>query len=577
MRFPTKRNMGRTYEDLPDDCWEPILSRLRHHHLESLSLVSKAFLSLTDRLRVSLKVVNSSKEVISKQLQRFPNLKRIDLSSSRGTLHVALREIGQSQVNLEEINVSRKENPPVSLLNELGLRMTGLKVFKCSYSYLTDDDLISMADNFASLEELDISQQYFHAITDKGIIALSKKLKWLQKIDLSSNGQISDHSLIALSTNCKLLKKVVLRHCPGVSQAGIDFLMRNSQRYSSLVLESNHKTPLVFTTSFNYVKQLNSIQFSNMKISNNILDEIAKAKLPLKKFHLSFCTDFTMDGLTSLLKAYQSLETLALDGTNFLTDENLKSLSQYLSKLTSINLNFCFKLTISSFVVIALACPIIKHIEIVLSSSSDMQKVLECSLATPTNTLIRSVCITCTSTTLEKVLPICPNLEALNVTTLVQSHELDIAYIVRYCSGLRHLAVNHSEKIIFRRKSDREFTCKLESLSARKSRIDDKLLKKVGARCPNLLNLDLQGCKSVTETRVRDLAENCKRIRYMNLNCSIKVDKPLVAWLVALRPSLRNIVIPYSLDKDQTNSFVIQGCVVHPGIWEEWCLNSFDT
>ncbi|KAL9238562.1 hypothetical protein vseg_012963 [Gypsophila vaccaria] len=569
--------MGRTYEDLPDDCWGPIVSQLRHHHLESLSMVSKAFLSLTDRLRVSLKVVNSSKEVLSKQLQRFPNLKRIDLSSSRGTLHEALREIGQSQVNLEEINISRKDNPPVSLLNELGLKMTSLKVFRCSYSYLTDDNLISMADSFTSLEELDVSQQYSQAITDKGIIALSKKLKRLQTIDLSSNGQITDESLIALTTNCKLLKKVVLRHCPGVSQAGIAFLMRNSQRYNSLILESNHKAPLVFTTSFSYSKHLSTIEFSNMKISNNILDEIANAKLPLKKFHLSFCTDFTTIGLSSLLKAYQSLESLALDGTNFLTDECLKNLSQNLSKLTSINLNSCFKLTISSFIIIALACPIIRHIEIVLSSSSDMQKVLDCSLAAATNSSIRSVYITCTSTTLENVLPICPNLEALNVTTLVLSHELDVAHIVHYCSRLRHLAINHSEKIIFSGKGGRELTCNLESLSARKSRIDDQLLTTVGTRCPNLLNLDLQGCKSVTETRVRDLVKSCKRIRYINMNCGIKVDRPLVAWLVASRTSLKHIVIPYALDKDQTDGFLIKGCLVHPGIWEEWSLYSFDT
>lgn len=124
--------MKETYKDLPEECWDQILSRLDHHQQwESLSLVSKTFLSVINHMRTSLKVINPSIEVLSKQLQRFPRLKKFDLSDISKSLEDALYEIALSGVDIEELNISRSSNPPIKikLLEELSSKMKNLIAF----------------------------------------------------------------------------------------------------------------------------------------------------------------------------------------------------------------------------------------------------------------------------------------------------------------------------------------------------------------------------------------------------------------------------------------------------------------
>ncbi|PNX60240.1 putative F-box/LRR protein, partial [Trifolium pratense] len=77
--------------DLPKDCWELVLSKLdnveeRNHCLETLSMVSKQLLSISNTFVNSFKLIsNPSSSPISRIFHRFPNLTSLDLSTFRGS------------------------------------------------------------------------------------------------------------------------------------------------------------------------------------------------------------------------------------------------------------------------------------------------------------------------------------------------------------------------------------------------------------------------------------------------------------------------------------------------------------
>ncbi|MCI19637.1 F-box/LRR-repeat protein, partial [Trifolium medium] len=64
---------------LPEECWVCVIKFLidnddHNRHLKPLSLVSKQFLSLTNRLRVSLAIYNSPHTSLSSLFHRFSNI-----------------------------------------------------------------------------------------------------------------------------------------------------------------------------------------------------------------------------------------------------------------------------------------------------------------------------------------------------------------------------------------------------------------------------------------------------------------------------------------------------------------------
>lgn len=557
--------MEEACKELPEYCWELIASRLDHHRQwEPLSLVSKKLLSITNHLRTSLKVINPSIEIFSKQLQRLPNVRRIDLSKFKGPLKEAFLEIARSGVNIEELNVSYKSDPCINLLKDLGSKMKNIKVFRCSKSYLKDSDLIVLADSLSSIEELDISEQHFQYITDEGISAMSMKLKNLQKINLSGNSKISDQSIFSLSLNCESLTDIVLRYCYKVTRIGISFAMENSRCYASLILATNIFHPFELTNSLKFSKHVSMIDLNLVKISDEFLDGIIKANIPLKKFHLSGCKSFTLYGIYSLLEAYPSLESLAFNDTEILTDESVILICQFISNLITIKLNSCSKLTCTSFIAIASSCPLIKRIEI--SSISNGKTRLEYDPGSQKNPSITSVALK--GNALKELLPICPNLRTLNVISVFE--EVDIALVLNCCHEIKHLTVNYCGKLTFDREREEE-TCKLEWLSARSSKINDDMLEMVVKRCPELYYLNLEKCTSVTERGVREVAEHCRQLRYVNLDWCVSVNKVVVAWMVASCPSLRQIVTPGPTDhsRGEIERFLRHGCIVIPGSWEE--------
>ncbi|KAF7112288.1 hypothetical protein RHSIM_RhsimUnG0244000 [Rhododendron simsii] len=500
--------MAESCKDLPDECWELIfnLLLLRHpSHLESLSLSCKRFLSITNTLRTHFEIPHPTLiGPLSKLFNRFPRLNSLDFKNFSGDdLHRIMVDVAtNSNIDLKTLDLSGAKELPLEGLKVLGSRMKNMKVLWC-FTLLTlrDHDLDVIADSMPCLEDLDISYPLDEGnVTDRGIEVVSCKLKGLRRIDISGNEKLTDKSLLALSTNCVYFTDLVVS-CSLVTSHGIEFVLRNSTNLSYLsVSKIDFGRLRLDDYSIRCARNLSDLAINYSVVPDEYLRLLAKMTgIPLKGFALSqpMSPCFTFSGISSLLNKYRSLEWLSLDGIDFLTDEKMSDLSQYLSALVTRSLNRCGNLTELTFFKLAKNCPLLEDISMEETnlgvggnSATDIVKNPRIeSLNLENNPNLSDEC-------LAKLASVCPSLEVFDLSSCKAITEKGIADFLKSGSKVRKLWINECEGIM---NIGHGFELpELEVLGAARSGINDDGLVVIGNRCGKLLKLNLGGCLGVT-------------------------------------------------------------------------------
>lgn len=565
--------------DVPDEIWEQIISLLDHdRYLEPLSIVSKRFLSITNRLKQTLTISDPTPHFLPKLFHRFPNLKNISFSDFHGSPTSILGQISQTHFPLESLDLSNLKNFPSEAIQGLpSSSLYSIRSLKLSnLSVINDSDLDVISQLMGNLEELDLSDPKDDynmsedldmsggclGITDEGVGLLASKLSNLRKVNLSGNYLISDNSVVSLSEKCPNLEEIVLKNCTFVTQNGVSFALGNCWNLKSVALLGMDLAAQDISDSLCCARNLSVLDFSYMSVSDGLLFAIAKASIPLRKFTLYHCKDFNFSGILSLFYAYQSLEYFALEGIYWLNDRNIIDISKFLRKAITIKFNFCSRLTSSSFFTILKNCPALNSLEM---EKTDMGKQ-EFAVSNANNPNIRALILgsnkTLSNEFLEKIALSCPNLELLDVSECPGITRKGIGEIVRCCTSLRHLQVSGCGQI----KSlgiDAKLR-KLETLRASVSGLNDEGLIVIAKKCPSLMYLDVMGCSGVTPRGVREAVKHCERLREINLNWCRGMGHDIVAWMVFSRPSLRKIVPPHGWlpTENEKSLFLRHGCQV---------------
>src|ERR1044072_5015512 len=124
---------------LPEECWEIVFRSLNqqqqhHHYLESLSLVCKQFLSITNRIRSSLAVHDLTTPFLPRLCHRFPNLTSLDLTHFHGDLDALLLQISlfPSLHRLKSLHLSNHRGFPANGLRAFAEKIKTLTSRTCS-------------------------------------------------------------------------------------------------------------------------------------------------------------------------------------------------------------------------------------------------------------------------------------------------------------------------------------------------------------------------------------------------------------------------------------------------------------
>ncbi|KAI8570342.1 hypothetical protein RHMOL_Rhmol01G0027300 [Rhododendron molle] len=465
----------RGHGHFPDDCWELIFQELRKDYerdLDSISLVSKRFLSISNRVKLSLNVTDGTLPLLPNLLRRFRHIKSIFIytvaQKDRDGVVDKIAEFGV--LNLETIKFFGLTEPSRDGFRALALNNNvenNLKVLDfCGLISMQDNNLVSIGDCFPRLEELRISagnqigkDKVAARITDDGVDALASKLKELKQIAFTGDAcSITDKSLISLSIKCIKLRKISL--CMSsisqhrVTGDGIGFVMRHSPNLTSLslVLWSSQHSALSFSmeNAFTNAKNLHSLTMGRDLISYKCIYLLAEARPPLKKLKLIDIKGqyFVIHGaLKMLLQACQlTLEELTVRGWP-LTDTGMGDLAKYLSNLTYIDLDRSFGLTSITFYTLTRSCPLLETLEMGYTNGQEMDKFSPEYLQENSRMRHLDICENSwlTDTTLKNFGQVCPNLQFLGVSRCPHLTNFGIGEVLRRCPAITRLHINGLE------------------------------------------------------------------------------------------------------------------------------------
>ncbi|KAL9663923.1 hypothetical protein QQ045_019317 [Rhodiola kirilowii] len=394
MESSSKRNSTapKTILDLPSDLLNLILCRLDQDDLQSLSLVSKLFLVLSNHFirKLTFKILPKGGS-FSKILTRFSSVNRITIQSTRVTR--ALLAISNSKLNLEALKiVGRPTYPkPHDILNLAGrLKIKSLTLDW--FSKVGVDQVIEFIQLFPALEELTFGPkgEPWHNV---GIMKLSPKVPNIRSLSMgvhSFSVTLTGMALNALANNCVKLEHVGFVSCYNFTVQDFCTFLCRMQNLRSVDLpiflpNEQHLLPLAETVST--CENLQRLTISRSLIKDDYLVIISKSSASVRTLKMKLYghrpyIDYTMKGLSAMLCAFQGLTRLdvclPLPESDSSIDKEMSQLVKFLPCLNvAVITSYC--LIYSTLVSLIENCPSIECICILMNFDPDQH----CPLPVP--------------------------------------------------------------------------------------------------------------------------------------------------------------------------------------------------
>ncbi|KAL5072402.1 hypothetical protein RYX36_011386 [Vicia faba] len=568
---------------LPDECWESIFKSLLavhdgdydydgrdiHRYFESLSLVSKHFLSITNRLRSSLTISDPTLPFLPNLFHRFPNLTSLHLTriTKPTDLHALLCQISIFPFNLKSLKISNQPTIPANGLQTLSKTFPSLTSLTCSNILsIHDYDLVLISDSFPFLQQLDLSNTLKDVTVALNAMALN--LPNLRKVNLSGHYNINDSMLLHLCINSQFLQEIIIFKSSFITHHGIASAIRHRPALRSLSLglclnESNSN----FIDSLVSLKGLTCLDLSHSAVSDHLLSSLADKGLPLRKLILQACRGYSYVGIFNLLSKCQNFQYLDLQEAYFLNDLHVLELSSFLGDLVSINISKCTSLTNFALFSLLRNCASLNEVRMEYTSiGKDSEESYNTLINHVVNSQLKSLHLAHNRWLRDEHIymfaSILPNLQLLGLRDCWGLSEEGISHVLRKCSKIRYLNLTNCVGLEILRMNFK--VSSLEVLNLSECGIDDTSLYAISKSCVGLLQLDLGRCYDVTEKGVRQVVESCTQLREINLQECRKVAADVVDSMVFIRPSLRKITAPpyFPCSESKRKLFLRHGCHV---------------
>ncbi|PNY04194.1 F-box/LRR-repeat protein [Trifolium pratense] len=246
---------------LPDECWELIFKHLlmNDKDYKSLSLVSKQFLSITNRLRSSLTIKsNLTTEQALNLIRRFPKLTSLNFIG-RSDLDYILPQLDTFPFRLKSLKLSKISTIPATGLLEFSITST-LNSLTCSYTdFLHSSHMFLISDCFPELHRIDLSHCK-HIYPDTLHLLLKPCRKNITHLNLTacsiltedmmmnfrvpklkvlnlSRSTVDDQTLNVITKSCTGILKLSLKHCDDVGYKGVKCVLQNCKKLREINLK----------------------------------------------------------------------------------------------------------------------------------------------------------------------------------------------------------------------------------------------------------------------------------------------------------------------------------------------------
>ncbi|CAL5214429.1 unnamed protein product [Lathyrus oleraceus] len=544
----------RVSEDLylDDYCWEYVFKFIfndddddNRSYFKSLSIVNKQFLSITNRLSLSLTVWNPTCRLLSHLFPRFMNLIYLDLSCYYGLINNLLIQISRFPLKLTSLNLSNQPNITARGLRAFSRNITTLtSLICCNIASLSTADLLLISRCFPSLHELDLG----NSINFKLNVDISMVFPKLRKVNFYGriHTYMTDTWLLQVCKNSEFLEDVALWNCSLLTHHGIASAIRERPTLKSLsinYMSNNDYISSHFIDSLVSLKDLTCLDLSFTRITDELFSSIATRCLPLKKLVLQYSRGYSYAGIFCLLSKCQSIQHLDLQSADFLNDQHVMNLSLFFGHLVSINLSSCMRLTESALFSLVRNSPLLGEIKMEYTNIRRVDIVnfnsFKDSVVSPS---LKSLHLACNyelrDESIKMFASIFFNLEVLGLMGCYKISGEGICQVLRRCCKIRDLNLDCSQVKLHEMNFE---VPKLKVLSLSCTRADDKTLYVISKNCFGLLQLILRNYRDVTKEGIIHVVKHCTQLRKINLAYCSKLLPNIIDEMVFSRPSLRKI------------------------------------
>ncbi|XP_058761931.1 uncharacterized protein LOC131635330 [Vicia villosa] len=242
---------------LPDDCWEHVFSFIinpvdetedknKLYFKSSLSLVSKQFLSITNRLIYSLTIYYPQLCFLPCFFHRLSNLHSLDLwfassydLDNNAAIALALRD-RPTLKSLSIFGIELKDaNYVSSHYVDSFLSLKGLNSLKFRYSKISDDLLYSIAREGLPLKTFVLENCIGYSY--HGIYDLLSNCHGIQHLGLQYVDFLNNHHVSRLSLLLPDLVSINLSKCSKLTKSALFTLINNCRSLGEIIMEETAK------------------------------------------------------------------------------------------------------------------------------------------------------------------------------------------------------------------------------------------------------------------------------------------------------------------------------------------------
>jgi F-box and leucine-rich repeat protein GRR1 len=230
----------------------------------------------------------------------------------------------------------RLEDDAVTALLSEGMHLRELRLNRCSR--ITDNAFLNLpyGSTYDSLRILDLTDCV--ELQDSGVHRIIEAAPRLRNLVLAKCRQITDRAISAITKLGRNLHYIHLGHCARITDAGVLQLVRhcNRIRYIDLACCTNlTDQSITQLATLPKLKRIGLVKCGN--ITDHSIYALSKPRQPgmapaspgsgppssLERVHLSYCTNLTLAGITSLLNNCPRLSHLSLTGVQEFLREDL--------------------------------------------------------------------------------------------------------------------------------------------------------------------------------------------------------------------------------------------------------------
>lgn len=315
---------------LPDDCWEHVFkfvincgkgetANKLNSHFNSLSLVSKQFLSITNRLTFSVTISDHPSHILHRFFHRFPNLNSLHICFASShldpTIALALRDRPTlKSLSIFSIELKGPTNCATSHYIDSFVNLKGLNILKFCSSHISDNLLYSIATEQLPLKNFVLNNCTGYSYD--GIYCLLSKCSEIQHLGLHQADFLRDSHIHRLSLLLGGLVSIKLCNCMNISKSALFALIRNCHSLTEITMERIGRDSLESFDSFKDFDVNPHLNFlclaRNCFIENKNIILFASIFPNLQHLDLSYCYDISKKGICQVLSKCSKIRHLNL-------------------------------------------------------------------------------------------------------------------------------------------------------------------------------------------------------------------------------------------------------------------------